>query len=265
MRCKWIHFCLIAIFIFIACISLSSCTHLQTDGPPSFPVNVNNIPDAVPKYEPRSLYGNPSYYEVDGKFYHVLRSANGYNQRGIASWYGRKFNGKLTSSHEPYNMLAMTGASRVLPIPTYVRVTNLENGRSTVVKINDRGPFARNRIIDLSYAAAKKLGYAKKGTALVQVTAIDIEHPETNSSTQFLKNPKLYLQLGAFTEFANAKHLAEKVKVYTNKPIMIRESNYHHSLFYRVLIGPLQGVGESDLLQSKLEKDGLGRAFTVIG
>lgn len=235
------------------------------DGPPRYPVNVTKIPNAVPKYEPKSLYGNPNYYEVNGKIYHVLRSAIGYNKRGIASWYGRKFNGKLTSSRKPYNMLAMTGASRTLPIPTYVHVTNLENGRSVIVKINDRGPFAPNRIIDLSYAAAKKLGYARKGTALVQVTAIDVGHPTINLQPQRLKNPKLYLQLGAFTEFNNARRLADRVKEYTNKPISIHESIEHHSLFYRVLIGPLQGVGESDALHNKLEKEGLGRAFTVIG
>ena len=143
------------------------------DGAPSGHFNADHIPDAVPKPEARSRYGNPSVYVVGGKRYHVMNSAKGYNKVGYASWYGTKFHGQHTSSREPYDMFSMTAASTTLPIPTYVRVTNLENGRSVVVKVNDRGPFKSSRIIDLSYAAAKKLGYTAKGTAKVRVTAIE--------------------------------------------------------------------------------------------
>ena len=127
------------------------------DGPPSKNIDVTQIPNAVPKAEPKSQYGNPSSYTVNGKTYYVLKNAQGYDKKGIASWYGTKFHGQLTSTREPYNMYAMTAASTELPLPTYVRVTNLENGRQVIVKVNDRGPFDKDRIIDLSYVAAKKL------------------------------------------------------------------------------------------------------------
>lgn len=158
-------------------VFLSGCSSSNIqDGPPNFYVDVNKIPNAKPRPLLYSKYGNPTFYTVNGKRYHVLKTAYGYHQRGIASWYGTKFHGQLTSSHEPYNMLAMTGASPVLPIPCFVRVTNLSNGRWVIVKINDRGPFATNRILDLSYAAAKKLGYAKLGIALIEVESIDFTH-----------------------------------------------------------------------------------------
>jgi rare lipoprotein A len=150
--------------------------------------DASNTPDAVPKSEAKSTYGNPKHYVVNGKHYNVLKNANGYNKVGYASWYGNQFHGHLTSSHEAYNMYSMTAASTTLPIPTYVKVTNLENGRSVVVKVNDRGPFRSDRIIDLSYAAAKKLGYSSKGTALVRVTAIDAN--PSSKETKLAQNAK---------------------------------------------------------------------------
>lgn len=244
---------------------LNGCTQPIQDGPPPFHVDVSRIPNAVPKDEPKSKYANPSTYVVNGRRYYVLTSAKGYNQRGIASWYGWKFNKRLTSNREPYNMLAMTGASRVLPIPSYVRVTNLENGHSIIVRINDRGPFAPNRIIDLSYVAAKKLGYVNKGTALVQVTAIDVHHPNVIPTVKITHQPKLFLQIGAFTSRINAEHLKEKVHYYTMQPIRIIKITHYNESIYRVQIGPLVGVKESDLLQTRLEKVGVGHAITVIG
>ncbi|RMH16713.1 MAG: septal ring lytic transglycosylase RlpA family protein [Gemmatimonadetes bacterium] len=137
-------------------------------------VDLDAIPDAVPRIEPLSRYGNPPSYEVFGKTYHTLRDARGFVQEGMASWYGQEFHGRRTSSGEPYDMFAMTAAHRELPLPTYVRVTNLENGRSVVVRVNDRGPFhdTESRIIDLSYAAAYKLRIIGPGTARVRVEAI---------------------------------------------------------------------------------------------
>jgi len=130
-------------------------------------------PDAVPVREPLSAYGNPPEYEVDGVTYHVMDSAKGYEAEGTASWYGEEFQGRRTSSGEPYDMYAMTAAHRTLPLPTYVEVTNLENGRVVVVRVNDRGPFHADRIIDLSYAAARKLGIVGPGTARVRVRALE--------------------------------------------------------------------------------------------
>jgi rare lipoprotein A len=194
-----------------ALVLLSSCAHQQAtvqDGPPRFAVDVSRIPDAVPHKLVKSKEFNPHSYVANGHRYYVMNSERGYSVRGIASWYGTKFQGHYTSNNERYDLLAMTAASKELPIPCFVRVTNLENGRSVIVKVNDRGPFAPNRVIDLSYVAAKKLGYSDKGTALVQVTAIDCEHPSRIPRPQLLKHPTLYLQLGAFTERSNAERLA---------------------------------------------------------
>jgi rare lipoprotein A len=139
--------------------------------PPS-PAELNATADAVPRIEPRSTSGNPPFYDVAGHRYVVLASANGYVERGVASWYGTEFHGLRTSTGEPYDMFAMTAAHKTLPLPCYARVTNLANGRSVVVRINDRGPFVANRIIDLSYTAALKLDMIRNGTAFVQVEAL---------------------------------------------------------------------------------------------
>jgi rare lipoprotein A len=139
---------------------------------PANPPKVNDIPDAVPRLEPRSLYGNPPFYVVAGRRYAVLPSSAGYAERGVASWYGTEFHGLKTSTGEPYDMFAMTAAHKTLPLPCYARVTNLSNSRSVVVRINDRGPFVDNRIIDLSYSAARKLDMIRNGTAFVQVEVL---------------------------------------------------------------------------------------------
>jgi peptidoglycan lytic transglycosylase len=145
----------------------------------------SDIPDAVPRAEPLSRSGNPDSYAVRGKRYFTLKTSEGHVERGLASWYGRQFHGRKTSSGERYDMYAMTAAHKTLPLPTYVRVTNMENGRTAVVKVNDRGPFHGPRVIDLSYSAAKKLGVIEKGTAMVEVRAIDPTRP-ANAPGPFL-------------------------------------------------------------------------------
>ena len=166
------------LWIVLAALLLASCAHFsQTDGPPSYDVDVSNIPNAVPKVEPKSAYGNPNSYMVKGATYYPLMSSKGFTQTGLASWYGTRFHEKDTSSREPYDMFAMTAAHKTLPLPTYLIVTNLENGRRVIVRVNDRGPFYSNRIIDLSYTAAKKLGIYPKGTARVKIEAIDPAKP----------------------------------------------------------------------------------------
>ena len=233
------------------------------DGPPRTYRNISKIPDANPHYLAKSKYGNPKSYIVNGETYHVLPSAIGYNQRGIASWYGSKFTGKLTSTRERYDPYAMTAASPILPIPCFARVTNLENGHSVIVKINDRGPFAPNRIIDLSYAAATKLGYTRKGTALVDVAAIDIQHPGVTAITR-LRQPQLYLQAGAFSHYQNANRFQQRIAYLTDSNTLIKTTTESRRVIYRVQIGPLKGVGESDRLQAFLKKAGIAKAVTII-
>ncbi|PIZ03414.1 MAG: septal ring lytic transglycosylase RlpA family lipoprotein [Gammaproteobacteria bacterium CG_4_10_14_0_8_um_filter_38_16] len=263
-RCPAAYFYILFIFLFI--FTVGGCFHRPAqDGPPDFHVNVSKIHNPVPHYLPKSKYGNPNYYWVDGRRYHVLKSAKGYDKRGIASWYGTKFNGRLTSTREKYNLLGMTAASPDLPIPCFVRVTNLENGKQVIVKVNDRGPFAANRIMDLSYVAAKKLGYIGRGTALVEVTSIDVPNPLEKTRRIFAHHhPQMYLQVGAFEYPQNATRLEVALKHLTSRAIRVT----HHakeSRLYRVQIGPLQTVSESDMLQARIERAGLGHAITVIG
>lgn len=150
---------------------------VEADGAPLQQVDFDSIAEPEPQMEPYSKYGNPPYYEVNGRLYHTLRSSAGYVERGIASWYGTKFHGRRTSSGEPYDLYAVTAAHKTLPLPSYVLVTNLNNGRNLVVRVNDRGPFHGERLIDLSYAAAGKLGVLPTGTALVEVRAIQPGEP----------------------------------------------------------------------------------------
>lgn len=165
---------------------------VQQDGPPRQYKDVARISNAVPKLEPRSRYGNHSPYEVRGKTYEVLSSGLGYEEEGLASWYGEKFSGKYTSTMETYDPYEMTAAHKSLPLPTYARVTNLDNNRSVIVKINDRGPFHDDRLIDLSYAAAVKLGYHDKGTARVKIEAINpVDYVRTQEDAVVEEIPKL--------------------------------------------------------------------------
>jgi rare lipoprotein A len=168
--------------IFVVALAACSSTPRQPEVPASLPRPAvpaapapapDGVPDAVPRVEPRARNGNPPFYDVFGKRYYVLSSGVGYLERGVASWYGPGFHKVRTSSGEPYDMYGMTAAHRTLPLPAYVKVTNLQNGRSVVVRVNDRGPFVGNRIIDLSYTAAAKLDMLRNGTAMVEIRTID--------------------------------------------------------------------------------------------
>lgn len=252
------------LFLTLSMLLLEACSshHSLNDGPPTAYVDVSHIPNAKPTKLPRSPYGNPASYTVFGKRYYVLKTEKGYNQRGVASWYGTKFHGQLTSSREPYNMLAMTAASKTLPIPCFVKVTNLKNGKSVIVKVNDRGPFVGNRLIDLSYAAARKLDYTGTGTTFVQVTALtpwDNAAPDTQIQPQFGR-PKLYVQLGAFSQRRNALALQARLQQIITKPIHVSITNS----LYRVQVGPLNNVNETDHIKSLLDQQGYGEAMTVV-
>jgi rare lipoprotein A len=159
----------------------------NTEPPPAPPpVIPQAVPDAVPRVEPRSRTGNPPFYEVFGKRYYVLSSSVAYVERGVASWYGPGFHKVRTSTGEVYDMYGMTAAHKTLPLPAYVRVTNLQNGRSVLVRVNDRGPFVGNRIIDLSYTAASRLDMLRNGTAMVEVRAIDPSVPTRDQGLPLL-------------------------------------------------------------------------------
>jgi len=258
-----------------ACSS-SSRYKINQDHGPANPVDVSDVKDAVPKAEPRSKYGNPKNYKVLGKWYSVRESSKGYTKKGIASWYGKKFHGHRTSSGETYDMYAMTAAHKTLPLPTYVRVTHLENGKSVIVKVNDRGPFHDNRIIDLSYSAAKKLGVTAKGTAAVEVSAIDPDNYRQKQAYQpKIKRPsalqaypakshfKLYLQVGAFASQQNADNLLKRLSR------MFRARKIHSDFaadknIYRVRIGPLASVADADKLSTLLNNKGIPTAQIVI-
>ncbi len=162
-------------------VLLSGCASSAAD---KYAADMVQVADAVPKVEPKSRYGNPKSYVVFGKRYHTKASSRGHVEKGLASWYGKKFHGRKTSSGERYNMYAMTAAHKTLPLPTYARVTNVKNGRSIVVRVNDRGPFHGKRIIDLSYVAARKLGVVKTGTAMVEVRAIDPSRPGSGGRSE---------------------------------------------------------------------------------
>lgn len=189
------------------------------------------------KPEPYSRTGN-NVYTVFGVTYFPLSSSVGYRERGIASWYGKKFHGRRTSSGETYNMYAMTAAHKTLPLPTYVEVTNLKNNRKVTVRVNDRGPFVDNRIIDLSYTAAKELDLIGPGTGPVLVEAIT---PWIASSASLSKVDYNYLiSTGVFSSRENADKLTNKLKKSGFKKVHVRSKNVYGSTMYQVLVGPYQ-------------------------
>ena len=223
------------------------------------------VPDAVPRVEPRSRYGNPTFYDVFGKRYYVLSSSVAYVERGVASWYGPGFHQIMTSTREPYDMYGMTAAHKTLPLPAYVRVTNLQNGRSVVVRVNDRGPFVGNRIIDLSYTAAAKLDMLRDGTAMVEVRAIDPTVPPGSQSTPLTAaRAPLFVQAGAFADPANAERLAGKLRGGGYGKIFVRDDVIAGRKMYRVRIGPVPDVPEFDRIVAALERDGVHDAHLAL-
>ncbi|MCR4301651.1 MAG: septal ring lytic transglycosylase RlpA family protein [Sulfuricaulis sp.] len=266
--------------------------YYEDDGPgPNPPADIANIPDAAPKTEPRSATGNKPY-TVYGTTYTPVFETRGYRERGMASWYGKKFHGKRTSSGEPYDMLAMTAAHRTLPLPSYVRVRNLQNNRTVVVRVNDRGPFLHNRLIDLSYAAAAKLGILGTGTGAVEVEAVHPDDPATQVaqvktfplqliapalaaepipvSTAPAASPKLFLQVGAFTQWDNAVNLSHRLERESLGVISIQPSQEikgtgpENAPLYRVRVGPLTSVEEGDRLTERIVQLGVTGARIVV-
>ena len=226
------------------------------DGPSSRHITAADVRDAVPKKEPLARYGNHSPYTVLGKTYKVLSSSKGYHERGIASWYGSKFHGRRTSSGELYDMHLATAAHKSLPLPTYAEVTNLDNGRRMIVKINDRGPFHEDRIIDLSYAAAIKLGVDKTGTARIDVRAIDIKSKK-RSAVKVADGT--FLQVGAFRKRMTADIMAGKMMAARLKPVSVQKSRG----LYKVWIGPYASEAEIEASIRRVVELGYERPHKV--
>ncbi len=240
------------------------------DGPPdNTDYDWSKIPDATPKVEPKSRYGNPASYEVLGKEYHVMQSAKGFTQKGIASWYGSKFHGQRTSDGEVYDMHKMTAAHKTLPLPSYVEVTNHNNGRKIIVRVNDRGPFHKGRIIDLSYAAAAKLGVTETGTAPVTIrvvtpdtvmmmaprrhTATVKPHEVSRDAGLISDEGKLFVQVVAFSTEDAALKMLKELRDQNFSGARIHVEKIGNKLIYRVRIGPVptRDVAEKLLVELK--------------
>ena len=209
-------------------------------------------PRDTPRDEPRARNGNPPFYEVSGRRYVVLESSAGYVEQGVASWYGPDFHGKRTATGETYDMHGMTGAHPTLPLPAWVRVTNLQNGRSVEVRLNDRGPFSKNRIIDLSRAAAEGLDMIRTGTAMVEVRSLSSASaaPAPASADRF------FAQAGAFAEEDNALRLAARLREAGVAGVSVSEVRADGRRLFRVRAGPVASVAEFDALIERLRTAG---------
>jgi len=252
---------LMAVLFLVACAP--SRYSMKHDAAPVGEFDAEAVPDALPIWEPMSPRGNRSPYEVRGKYYEVLPTAAGYEEEGVASWYGLKFHGELTSNGEIYNMYEMSAAHKALPLPSYVRVTNLRNDRSVVVRVNDRGPFHEGRIIDLSYAAAKKLGFSSKGTAPVRVEAITVQNTVTAKSgePEALTN---FIQVAAYTDLGAAEKTKRKLDALVSAyPVFVAKSTDRESPIYRVRVGPIAEPDASSRLLSRLKKSGFEQAIEI--
>jgi len=276
----------IAVAMVIAGCSSAPRRSSPASTPATPPKDVAAIPDAVPQAEPRSKRGNPPFYEVFGKRYFVMDSAAGYVERGIASWYGPGFHAASTSNGERYDMYGMTAAHKTLPLPTYVQVTNLSNGRSVVVRVNDRGPFKDGRIIDLSYTAAAKLDLLRAGTAQVEVRALAPGQTSPAATAVASTQPvdaqpvvtatpagaaasqaadagaanEMFIQAGSFGSESNATKLASQLRAQGVNNSFVRQDTVNGQVRYRVRVGPMPSVAEFDRVLARLKALGIGDA-----
>lgn len=227
-----------------------------SDGAPPRTIGPGDVVDAVPRPDPILAQGNKSPYTVNGVTYEVIEDHSGYRERGLASWYGTKFDGKRTSNGEIFDLYAATAAHKTLPIPCYARVTNLENGRSIVVRVNDRGPFHADRLIDLSYGAAVKLGYMEQGTAPVEVEVLAVTGADDRRGT--VAGSYRYLQLGAFGSEGSAEDLRRELSGQVAAPVFVAPVEANGDLLYRVRIGPLEDSEALLALREQLQARGYG-------
>ena len=267
---KFIPNCRSRYFFYLSAVGLlmHGCTSIPMgetglDGPGNVSRAMQGRTESV-RDLPKSARGNNPIYTVFGRQYQVMDSAEDFREQGVASWYGRKFHGRLTSSGDVYDMHALTAAHKNLPLPTFVRVTNLANQRSIVVKVNDRGPFIDGRVIDLSYAAAAQLDILAHGTAevdIVSLTSHVVELDTGKVSAQAPVNTVVYIQIGAFRRSLNAESLLTQIAGFTALPALI-EYNVLESL-YRVRIGPLTDEPALSNTLAELESAGI-ESYTMV-
>ena len=224
------------------------------DGAPLKSIGPDDVADATPRPDPLLSVGNKSPYRVNGESYEVLDDYRNYREQGIASWYGTKFDGHATSNGEIFDLYQASAAHKTLPIPSYARVTNLNNGKTVVVRVNDRGPFHSERLIDLSYGAAVKLGYMAQGTAPVEVEVIDIAGVDDRRGTT--SGNYRYLQLGAYSSEASAQRLQVELQALLTAPIVVSPVDAGGGMLYRVRVGPMDDNDALLAVQQKLQDNG---------
>jgi len=255
--------------------SSSRYTINQDRAPTQGALDISSIPEVVPEPLNRTMAGNRSPYTVLGKTYRVMDTEAGYEERGVASWYGEKFHGHQTSNGEIFDMYKASAAHKSLPIPSFLRVTNLDNNRSIVVRVNDRGPFHGERLVDLSYAAAVKLGYAERGTTRVHLESIlppafSNEISAQTAATEAVilssaaRGEKQYLQVGAFSDLEAARRLSARLQEITSLPVFIQDVVSSSSQrLHRVRVGPILTSGEMQVLTDRVVAANLGSPYTV--
>lgn len=260
---------LLVCFVLAACSYKPSRYKMEQDVDPGGQFDVSNIPEVVPKWEPLSPQGNQSSYEVLGERYRVLPADSEYEEEGLASWYGLKFHGELTSNGEIYDMYSFSAAHKTLPLPSYVRVTNLDNNQALIVRVNDRGPFHSDRIIDLSYAAAIKLGYKDKGTARVKLERLQVlpadsaeaaKTPMSEKSVQPLSDKLVpFVQVAAFSSYDLAEAMGKRVQgVLPGSNVFLADTQTATGLLYRVRVGPFATSQEAERAVEALTGSGVG-------
>ncbi|MDX1735327.1 MAG: septal ring lytic transglycosylase RlpA family protein [Halioglobus sp.] len=250
-------FALIVLGLALAACSLTtedSRYSRSQDAAPPRTIHADDVRDAVPRPDPVLAAGNKSPYTVNGRTFEVLADHSGYREEGTASWYGLKFHGHETSNGEIFDLYRPSAAHKTLPIPCYARVTNLQNGRSVVVRVNDRGPFHSDRLIDLSYAAAIKLGFMEQGTAPVRVEVIDVVGADDRRDNPL--GSYRYLQVGAFASQNSAQRLRGELQALLAAPVSVSEVDAGGDRLYRVRVGPVEDSEKLQSLQQTLQSNG---------
>lgn len=231
---------------------------MDKDERPLNPPDLSNVKDAVPRYEPYSRGGNKPY-SVYGVPYSVMPTAENYQETGKASYYGSKFHGYHTSNGEVYDMYSMTGAHKTLPLPSFVKVTNLDNNKTIIVRVNDRGPFHSGRIIDLSYAAAYKLGMVNSGVANVKLESIYIPPPSSDALASLHSGSQHFIQVVASKDKARLNTLAQQLESQYQLKSRLQQAND----LYRLQLGPIGQGAIADKLLLNIKRDGYPQSYIV--